>query len=136
MSDQKASIIRDIFGNPWRPARLPPGPVCLKCGGTGTVNIGMAEGMCDCLPVVVEPGYRRGSGFGPCHWLTAQVLSLATAAYSERDDDGDLDRFRLCLVADALEDAGCTAVRVLDHLRSPGKKYRGMWSLDLILGKE
>lgn len=24
---------------------------------------------------------------------------------------------------------------VLDHLRSPGPKYRGMWSLDLVLGK-
>jgi len=24
---------------------------------------------------------------------------------------------------------------LLAHLRSPGKKYRGMWSLDIVLGK-
>jgi hypothetical protein len=34
-----------------------------------------------------------------------------------------------------LEDAGCTDITVLNHLRGPGLHARGCWCLDLILGK-
>jgi hypothetical protein len=39
------------------------------------------------------------------------------------------------LLADALEDAGCTDAELLVHLRSPGPHVRGCWGLDLVLGK-
>src|SRR5690348_13775198 len=37
--------------------------------------------------------------------------------------------------ADALEDAGCTDPRILDHCRQPGEHVRGCWVVDLLLGK-
>ncbi len=41
-------------------------------------------------------------------WRTPQVMTLAQAAYEERNTDGTLDSFRLALAADALEEAGCS----------------------------
>jgi hypothetical protein len=42
----------------------------------------------------------------------------------------------LPILADALEDAGCTDADLLGHLRSPGPHVRGCWAVDLVLGKE
>jgi hypothetical protein len=42
---------------------------------------------------------------------------------------------RLPLLADALEDAGCTDPDLLGHLRCPGPHVRGCWAVDLILNK-
>jgi hypothetical protein len=40
------------------------------------------------------------------------------------------------LLADALEDAGCTDAELLGHLRGPGPHVRGCWALDVVLAKE
>jgi hypothetical protein len=40
------------------------------------------------------------------------------------------------ILADALEDAGCTDAEILDHCRGPGPHVRGCWVVDLLLGKE
>jgi len=65
------------------------------------------------------------------------VVALAQAAYDERElPAGTLDLARLAVLADALEEAGCTAQTILDHLRGPGPHVRGCWAVDLILGKE
>lgn len=70
-------------------------------------------------------------------WRTPTVLSLAHAAYDERIlPSGELDPARLAILSDALEEARCDDEAILLHLRSPGPHYRGMWSLDLVLGKE
>jgi hypothetical protein len=70
-------------------------------------------------------------------WLSRTVLALSRAAYLERAlPSGHLDPVRLSILADALEDAGCTDTDILSHLRSPGPHVRGCWALDLILGKE
>jgi hypothetical protein len=55
---------------------------------------------------------------------------LARVIYEERRFD------HLPVLADALEDAGCTDVDLLAHLRSPGPHVRGCWAVDLLLGKE
>ena len=60
---------------------------------------------------------RAFGGLLRIDWLTPTVLSLARAAYDERQEDGTLDPFRLLLVADALEEAGCTEEALLQHLR-------------------
>jgi hypothetical protein len=71
------------------------------------------------------------------HWLTADVLSLARAAYEHRTlPSGTLERERLGLLADALEDAGSDNAEILAHLRGPGPHVRGCWSIDLILRRE
>jgi hypothetical protein len=68
-------------------------------------------------------------------WLTPTVTSLAAAA-DEALPTGDLDPFRLAILADALEEAGCTNADIMNHLRHPGEHVRGCWVVDLILGKE
>ena len=66
-------------------------------------------------------------------WLTwngGTVPRLARAIYDERAFD------RLPVLADALEEAGCTNAEVLGHCREPGPHVRGCWVPDLLLGRE
>lgn len=63
-------------------------------------------------------------------WLTSTVTALAHAIYQERAFD------RLPILADALEDAGCTNQEILAHCRGPGPHARGCWAVDLLLKKE
>ncbi len=62
-------------------------------------------------------------------WRTPQARSVARAAY-ERRLFGNLP-----VLADALEEAGCTEEIILTHLRSPGPHVRGCWALDLVLSR-
>jgi hypothetical protein len=84
----QAALLRDIFGNPFR-------------------------------PVTVEPV-----------WRTTNVVALAQAIYDDRAFD------RLPILADALEDAGCTNAEILTHCRQPGEHVLGCWLIDLVLAKE
>ncbi len=69
-------------------------------------------------------------------WLTPTVLALAQATYEERElPSGHLDAARLAILADALEDAGCTEAEILNHLRGPGPHLSGCWPLDLLLSR-
>jgi hypothetical protein len=87
-------LLRDIFGNPFR-------------------------------PLTVDPG-----------WRAPTVTSLAAVAYEERAlPSGELDPARLAVLADALEEAGCTEADALNHCRRPGAHVRGCWVIDLLLGK-
>jgi hypothetical protein len=62
-------------------------------------------------------------------WRIPAVTSLAQGIYDDR-------RFQdLPILADALEEAGCTITDLLSHLRGPGPHVRGCWALDLVLGK-
>ena len=83
----QATIVRDLFGNPFRPVTL-----AASC-------------------------------------LTTTVKSLAQAIYEERNFTD------MPVLADALEDAGCTNAEILTHCREAGDHARGCWGLDLILGK-
>jgi hypothetical protein len=86
-------LIRDIFGNPFR-------------------------------PVSVDPT-----------WQTSTVVAMAQGIYSDRAFDR-LAFHRLPILADALEEAGCTDADILAHCRGPGPHVRGCWVVDLVLGKE
>jgi hypothetical protein len=79
-------------------------------------------------PVVISPAWLT--------WNDATVALLAQAAYDERQMPmGTLDNGRLAVLADALEEAGCTCEDVLGHLRGPGPHVRGCWAIDLCLGR-
>jgi hypothetical protein len=39
------------------------------------------------------------------------------------------------VLADALEEAGCTNADILAHCRGLGEHVRGFWVIDLLLGK-
>ncbi|MGE3806574.1 MAG: hypothetical protein AB7K24_18055 [Gemmataceae bacterium] len=71
-------------------------------------------------------------------WRDRTVVKLAQAAYEQRErtTQHNLDLKHLAILADALEEAGCTNEDVLAHLRGPGPHVRGCWSVDLLLGKE
>jgi hypothetical protein len=70
-------------------------------------------------------------------WLTPTVTDLATVAYNERAlPSGELDTARLAVLADALEETGCSSADLLSHLRRTGPHVRGCWAVDLLLGKE
>jgi hypothetical protein len=71
----------------------------------------------------------------PAHnpaWLEANgglAGRLANSIFQEK-------RFtEMPILADALEDAGCTEATILEHLRSPELHARGCWALDVILGR-
>jgi hypothetical protein len=77
-----------------------------------------------------------GNPFRPvsCHsdwlrWNGDFIAALAAGMYLDNTFD------RLPILADALEDAGCTDRAILDHCRSPGSHVRGCWVVDLLLGK-
>jgi hypothetical protein len=77
-----------------------------------------------------------GSPFRPVRidrsWLTwngGMVGKLAVQIYDEAAFD------ELPILADALEESGCTNQDILQHCRHPDGHDRGCWPLDLILGK-
>jgi hypothetical protein len=63
-------------------------------------------------------------------WTTVTVKQLAQSIYNDRGFE------RMPILADALEEAGCTNVDILAHCREPGPHARGCWVVDLLLGKE
>jgi hypothetical protein len=63
-------------------------------------------------------------------WNDGVVRRLAEAIYKERAYE------RLPILADALEEAGCTDADLLGHLRGPGPHARGCWALDLLIGRD
>jgi hypothetical protein len=73
-----------------------------------------------------EPG--RAFLFDP-EWLTSTVETLAQSTYEDRDFD------ILPILGDALEEAGCSEIVMLQHCRASGPHIRGCWVVDLVLGK-
>src|SRR5262249_16297801 len=66
-------------------------------------------------------------------WLTwgeCTVPRLARGIYESRAFTD------LPILADALEEAGCTDEAILSHCRGPGPHVRGCWVVDLLLDKE
>jgi hypothetical protein len=63
----------------------------------------------------------------PLSWKDGTVVPLAQAVYEDRAFD------RLPILADALEDVGCTDHDLLGHCRGPGPHMKGCWAVDAIL---
>jgi hypothetical protein len=99
----------------------------------------LGRGLCDLARCIFGNPFRPVPKIAPAWlaWNGGTVRSLAEAAYTERTQpEGALDRARLELLADALEDAGCSDAGLLGHLRRPVPQFRGCQVLDLILAKE
>jgi hypothetical protein len=96
---EQADLLRDLFGNPFRP------------------------------PPPLDSSWLT--------WNGGTVVRLANAVYEHRVlPSGQFDGDRLAVLADALEEAGCTDQEILGHLRGPGPHVRGCWCVDLLLGRE
>jgi hypothetical protein len=63
-------------------------------------------------------------------WNGGTVRKLAEAIQDSQDFG------RLPILADALEEAGCTDAELLDHCRAGGPHVRGCWVVDLLLRKK
>jgi hypothetical protein len=81
-------LIRDIFGNPYKPVALDPS------------------------------------------WRTEAVVGLAEGIYHDHAFD------RMPVLADALEDAGCSHGDILNHCRGDGPHVKGCWVVDLLTGRK
>jgi hypothetical protein len=62
-------------------------------------------------------------------WLTPAVVAIGQRVYQERDFAA------VPILADALEEAGCTDPEILGHLRGPVPHARGCHVLDALLGR-
>lgn len=105
---QRAGILRDIIGNPFRPVSL--------CGPI--------KGITQTEPV---PGCSACNGI--LAWSDGTVRRMAQQMYDARNFDA------MPILADALEYAGCTEAAILQHCRGTAPHVRGCWVIDLILGK-
>lgn len=86
--------------------------------------------------IFADRGYQEGIEPSILCWQSGLIPKLAQAAYDEWQlPAGTLDNTRLAILADALEEAGCTDAEILGHLRGPGPHVRGCWPVDLCLGK-
>jgi hypothetical protein len=83
-----------------------------------------------------------GNPFRPVRALSPAVLAfnggmvvrLARAAYEQPLlPSGNLDPARLAILADALDEAGCSDEELLAHLRGPGTHPKGCWAVDAVL---
>ena len=62
-------------------------------------------------------------------WNGGVVAKLAASIYEERAFE------RLPVLADALEEAGCSDADILGHCRGSGQHVRGCWVIDNLMGK-
>jgi hypothetical protein len=82
-------------------------------------------------PVCVDSERARiGERVSWLAWNSGTLRNLAQAIYADRAFD------RLPILADALEDAGCSDAGILEHCREGGEHCRGCWVVDLLLGKD
>jgi hypothetical protein len=73
-------------------------------------------------PVALDPSLLT--------WHGGLLVSMAQRMYDSRDFTD------MPVLADALEEAGCSDTHILNHCRQPVGHVRGCWVVDPILGKE
>ncbi len=108
----KAAMLREIVGNPWKPVTLPKNRQVID-HKQRTAD--------DDVEVITSDLI--------CPWLTPPVLALARSAYETRDFAA------LPVLWDALSEAGCQEEQIRRHCAEP-LHVQGCWLIDLLLGKD
>lgn len=136
----QAALLREVVGNPFRPVAplwrlVDTGPPMTWHPHSPwlTHSRGLVVELAKAAYEIRRPCGRCG-GIGT--YKRIMGLPAACDACHGTGSDGLLDPHAVAVVADALEDAGCNDLAILDHLRSKGPHCRGCWVLDLMLGKE
>jgi len=115
----------------------PEGDLIIEDGTVFTKNLSLPEQIAQSKLIRCIFGNPFRPIFFNLNWLKPTVINLATFAYEERNlPSGELDKNRLAILADALEECGCDHREILGHLRGPGPHVRGCHVVDLLLGKE
>lgn len=123
-----AALLREVAGNRWRPVRLPP-----ACRTPDA--LALAHAAYDLRPGRECPE-KYGDGWHRSPDYVSEKWACETCGGTGRIEDGSLDPVRLAVLADALEEAGCTDEAALAHLRSGGPHVRGCFVLDAVLGRD
>lgn len=140
--DEKAALVRDVMGNPWRPIEetltqrhwLTPGVIamaqacyldrlpvtCELCQGTGSVS---------------RSPNTPGKGFMSRRFISkicSDCKGSRTLVSSRLNPVG------LAILSDALEEAGCTSEMVLAHLRGQqgDLHVQGCWAVEWCLAEK
>ena len=114
------------FARQARSARAMPKPPWGH-GDVFAVDAAVLDELADLLRCIVGNPFRPVA-FDPS-WCSPDVRALAGSI----DAAGSFDA--MPVLADALEEAGCTAAEVLEHCRGARPHARGCWVLDRVLGK-
>lgn len=109
---------------------------CPQCGKEFPLplcwyNIGRSVHCLGCwylFYIDVEPNFQPIT-LDSC-WLTSSVRRLAQSIQEEETFE------RLPILADALEEAGCDNVAILEHCRQPGPHVKHCWVIELIHGRQ
>jgi hypothetical protein len=139
-------VSRDWWDQSHDPSRAPERLACRVSAEEGYVWRAICNGVTDEALVGDRPAYLSllrdvfGNPFRPITlspaWQTPTILALAEAAYENRSlPAGTLEPDRLAILADALEESGCTDGPLLEHLRGPGPHVRGCFALDAVTGR-
>lgn len=106
---------------------------CLRPWRTGNYNRptpAQQRRLCQLIRDIFSNPFRPVAVDATClAWNDGTVQKLSQAIYDERAFE------RMPILADALEEAGCTNLDILNHCRKPGEHVRGCWVVDAILGK-
>lgn len=112
-----------VRGTPRSLAAHPDGGVIavgVKQGGFARSRSAVA--LLETSPLAIDP-----------RWRTPHVLAMAHAAAEQRAPAGTLDAAPLEVLADALEEAGCSDAHLLGHLRAHDPRLRVCRVLDALL---
>jgi hypothetical protein len=139
-----AEVERKLAQDQWVSWDVPQEPWVLRCRLAEELLTTPPAGLVEWFDVSPEWEQRQpdnesilslirdvyGSSFPPValapHWGAPGAAALARVIYQERAF-GELP-----ILADALEEAGCTNAAILDHCRGPGPHVRGCWVVDLL----
>jgi hypothetical protein len=96
------------------------------------------EVQCHLLREVLGNPFRPRPPLAPAvlPWQGGLAVRMAVTIYDHPHlPEGTLDGASLAVLADALDEAGCTDPDIPAHCRQPGPHVRGCWAIDLLLGK-
>ncbi len=127
-----AALLRDVCGNPFHDLSCRK-QSCSRCGmACGGLSCGGDANRWYCVTCSDHAGQTVYAAAPLDAWLAwngGTAPRLAAVIYSS----GDFSL--LSILADALEDSGCSDAAILAHARSAGPHVKGCWLVDLLLGK-
>lgn len=140
-SEHIHDILHDLVEHQFPPCDLLEGDVPSKCRSCGKTDVFWIFGDSVTRPYICD-NCRTNTAhpLKPCPWVNEHVKTLLAAVYANRIGSASLlDNEALLVLADALEEAGCTTNGdelhpILQHLRKSETHYFGCWAVERLKG--